>query len=146
MPTAGKLASALIFALLAFVLAATYRFDLPREAVPGSYYGVSAMIGLLVGWRVMGPRSEGRPMATANDGLLTAVITVLIALIYFATIEMLKRSVNELYSGPLEAVIGIFSIAGDYMARMASPRFIATLLLGGMLGGLLAGHVGRRWP
>ena len=145
MPTAGKLAGALIFAVLAYILAATYRLDYPRDTMPGGYYGIAMLIGLAVGWRVMGPRSQGRLIETANAGLLTAVITVLVTLLFFATREMLRRSLNELYSGPTEAVIGIFAIAAEYVTYMASLQFLGTLLVGGLICGALAGLVGRRW-
>ncbi len=145
MPTAGKLAGAIFFAILAFILAGIYRFSLALDHVPGSYYGVAMLIGLLCGWFVMGPRSAERFAETANSGLLTTVAMICFCLLYFSTLDMLRRSVNQLYDGPLEAVTGIFELAALNVSRMATLQFIGTALVGGIICGVLAGMVGRRW-
>lgn len=145
MPTAGKLAGAIFFAVLAFILAGIYRFELEREHMPGSYYGMSMLIGLLCGWRVMGPRTHERRIETANSGLLTTVVMIGVCLVYFSTLDMLRRASNQMYSGPLEAVSNIFQIAADNVTRMASLQFVGTALVGGIICGLLAGQAGRRW-
>lgn len=145
MPTAGKLAGAIFFAILAFILAGIYRLELERDYMPGSYYGMSMLIGLLCGWRVMGPRTEDRRIETANSGLLTTVVMIAVSLIYFSTVDMLRRASNEMYSGPLEALTSIFQIAADNVTRMATLEFVGTALVGGIICGLLAGQAGRRW-
>ncbi len=145
MPTAGKLAGAIFFAILAFILAGIYRFELERDYMPGSYYGMSMVIGLLCGWLVMGPRTHERRIETANSGLLTTVVMIVACLIYFSTLDMLRRATNQMYAGPLEAVTNIFQIAGDNVTRMASLQFVGTALVGGIICGLLAGQAGRRW-
>ncbi|WP_149140799.1 TrgA family protein [Gemmobacter caeruleus] len=146
MPTAGKLAGAILFAVLAYVLAVNYRAELPLDYVPNAFYIWCVVIGLLCGWRVMGTRAGLPAREAPSSGILTVVITVLVAVLFFSTQEMLRRSANKLYKGPLEAVVGIFEIAAHYIGMMATPAFFGTMMLGGVACGMLAGMVGRRWP
>lgn len=145
MPTAGKLAGALLFAALAYVLASIAWQASTLTSVPGSFYVICALIGMACGWRVMGGRAEAPAMDAPSSGVLTVVISVVVAVLFFATREMLQRSMNHRYKEPTDAIIGVFEIAADYLWMLVTPTFLLTMLSGGVVCGIVAGFVGRRW-
>lgn len=146
MPTAGKLASALIFGALAYALALTAQKGGELPHVTQYFFISCTLIGGICGWRVMGRRAEGPAREAPGAGVLTAVMMVIVSILFFATREMLQRSLNKIYRGPVEAVLGVFDIASEYARMLAEPGFLALLAVGGIVGGFAAGLVGRRWP
>ncbi len=145
MPTAAKLFSAVAFALVAFFTAEVFKPHMPEGTQFGLFSPVSAIIGLLCGWRVMG-RSVGRGyVESANGGLKTALVMLLYALFIFSTEEMLVLAFRREYHSPMEAVIGIVSLGVDFVGKLFVPDVLAVLLLGGALAGCLAEWANRRW-
>ena len=68
-----------------------------------------------------------------------------LAVLGFSIYEMILRSTKMMYDGPMEALLGVFDLVIYYGKMMGSPEFIATLLIGGVLGGIAAEWAGRRW-
>ena len=145
MPTAAKLAAAILFALVAFATAQAVMALFPDGAQYGSFALICAVIGALVGWRVMGPRA-GRGMPnSAGTGVATSFVVVFWAIFFFAANEMIKNAIRTRYDGPFDAVIGWFGIAADYAAAIFDPVILGLLLVGGALSGLVVEWVSRRW-
>ena len=146
MPTAGKLAGAIFFAALAYMLSLMAFRQSGLSQVPDMFFVICSLIGAGCGWRVMGSRAAAPARDAPSSGVLTVVFTVVLALLFFATREMLIRSMNHIYRGPIEGLIGVFDIAGDYLMLLATPAFGATMVVGGIACGVLSGVIGRRWP
>ena len=145
MPTAAKLVSAVLFALVAALAAQVYIPLLPDGTQTGLLIPVSAGIGLATGWLVMGG-NVGRSYAEAvATGIRTSATILFFAVLGFAIYVMLMRSTKMLYDGPMEAVLAVFAIMLEYGKLMGDRSFIAVLALGGALGGLIAEFTGRRW-
>lgn len=151
MPTAAKLAGAVFFALLAVALAVYVPQILPAGMARGRLLPVAVVIAALTGWRVAGTAltvAPDRPKShaeAASIGMRTAVIALLVALFAFAVGEMARQALRKIYDGPVDALVGVFEELVEFLPPLADPTFVAILLLGGALAGVLTGLVGRRW-
>lgn len=145
MPTAAKLVSGLFFAALAWLAAEAFKPLMPPETVFGIFSLLCAVFGLFVGWMVMGSR-VGKGMSNAiGAGITTSVALTVVCVFYFSAREMIIRSMNRRYGGPLEATVSTFEIAFDYTLMLINPLVLGILLVGGVLGGMLAEATNRRW-
>ncbi|MGB3177556.1 MAG: TrgA family protein [Albidovulum sp.] len=145
MPTASKLFAAFAFALLAFFAAEVFKPHMPEGTQFGYFSFVSALIGLVAGWRVMGPEAGQGNWMAVNSGIKTSACTVGLALLIFSTYEMLHLAFRPAYKGPMEAVVGIFDLGVDYFRTLLAWDVLAVLIVGGALGGLLSEWAARRW-
>jgi hypothetical protein len=146
MPTASKLFAAFGFALVAFFTAEIFKPHMPPGTQFGAFTPVSAAIGLVCGWRVLGRATGGGMVEAANAGLKTALITLLVALFIFSTEEMVVESFRRAYDSPMEAVIGMVAIAVEFVQTLFALDVLVVLLGGGVLAGCLAEWAARRWP
>ena len=145
MPTASKLAGAVVFAIIGFVAVMLYLPHLPQELPPGRLREAVAGLGVIVGWRVMG-RLTGRGYTEAiGSGIRTSVTLVFWALLVFSIHLMIKRSYRMMYDGPMEAVIGVFSLMLEYGRVLWAADVLAWLLIGGAVGGVVVEWAGKRW-
>lgn len=145
MPTAARLVAAIIFAGVAFLAANVYVPLLPAGTQTGWFAAVSAGFGAVVGWMVMGALAGRGTTAAMGYGVRTSVTIVFWVGLFLSIREMILRSMNLRYDGPMEAVIGTFDIAIDYGRLMVDPQLLAVLGLGGLLGGLVTEFASRRW-
>lgn len=146
MPTAAKLAAAAAFAIVAAIAAHLFIPALPEGTPPGWLREVSAAIGLLCGWWIMGNRVGKGYGEAAGSGILTSALALFWVMLVFSIVTMVKRSMRMLYDGPMDAVIGVFDLMLDYGALLAAPATPVALILGGILGGWFTEWAGRRWP
>lgn len=148
MPTAAKLVSAIAFAIVAYVSAHFYALGLPSTASTGALREVSAVVGVLCGWFVMGGfanRKRGLIECT-GAGIRTSVLIVLSVIVIFACLDMIDRALKGRYKTPLDAFLGVFEQALALAPPLARPDVLIALLLGGVIGGALAHWAGQRWP
>jgi hypothetical protein len=145
MPTAAKLISALAFAAIGFLAAELFKPALPEGTQFGLFSEISAVLGVLVGWKVMGTLTGQGYVAAFGSGMRTSVTLVFLAMIGFSVYEMVLRSMKFRYDGPVEAILGAFHLFMEYGKLMGRPDFLAVLLIGGALAGALAEWAGRRW-
>ncbi len=117
-PTAAKLFAAFAFAVLAFFTAEIFKPHMPEGTQFGYFSFVSALIGLVAGWRVMGPEAGRGNWQAVNSGLKTSAVMVGLALVIFSTYEMFLLAFRPAYEGPMEAIVGIFDLAVDFLLRM----------------------------
>lgn len=146
MPTAAKLAAAVIYAFLAYLAAGMMRQYFPPSTQFGIFSEVSAAIGLFAGWRVMGRLAGQGWVAAINNGLRTSVTIVFLALVIFSMEGMYQVAIRKMYDGPLEAMLGAVKIGAEYAAMLLQPDMLAVLILGGMGCGMLTEWVAKRWP
>ncbi len=145
MPTAAKLAAAVLFAVLSWVVADIFARALPPEIHSRLLRPVAAAIGVLFGWRVSG-RLVGRGMTEAATNGLRTVATIAFATDFvFSTYDMVMRAFKKAYDSPMQAVLDIFSIMLVYGRMMLRTDVIATMIVGGLICGLITEWISRRW-
>ncbi|AMY69271.1 TrgA family protein [Frigidibacter mobilis] len=145
MPTAAKLIAAIVLAAVGFFAAGTVAGHLPANTGPGYLWAIASGVGLLSGWRVLGPDARGTPLAAVSAGLRATVIMVLIVLMIVSFAQMIQRSLQRHYDGPVHALQSMFGLMLDNGALLLHPDVAGVLLVGGMLAGGLAHRAARSW-
>ncbi|MDW4551412.1 TrgA family protein [Defluviimonas sp. D31] len=145
MPTAAKLFAAFAFAVVAFFAAEVFKPHMPEGTQFGYFSFVSALIGVVAGWRVMGPDAGRGNWMAVNSGIKTSACAVGLALLIFSTYEMLRLAFRPAYKSPMEAVVGIFELAVEYSISLIAWDVLVVLVVGGALAGLLSEWAARRW-
>lgn len=146
MPTAARLFAAIGFALVAYFAAESYILELPEGTQKGLFSEITAGLGAIAGWRVMGS-NVGRGTGVAlTTGFRTTAVFTFFTLVGFSIYEMVSLSMKLRYSGPGEALQGLFDLIYDYgIVLFTSPPVLAILLVGGSLAALLSEWAGSRW-
>lgn len=145
MPTGAKATAALAFAVVGFVVANAYIPLMPDAGADRNYREISAAIGAIIGWQVMGPAVGKGYVDAAANGIKTVIVLVFYALLALGIYEMLQESVKMRYEGPLEAIVDIFARMLDRAPPLASMSVLIPMVLGGIIGGVLAENASRRW-
>jgi len=145
MPTISKLIAAVAFATVAFFSAQAFMPTQPEGTQFGQFLPMSAFIGAICGWMVMGAQSGAGYRAALGGGIKTVVVTVIWALIVFCIVLMVRKAFKKRYDSPMEAIVDIFALALEQLQYMLDGPFLATLLIGGALGGLVSEWARRRW-
>lgn len=147
MPTAAKLFSAIVFAGVAWLAAQLYAQALPDGRPAGLLREISALVGVVCGWFIMGRfarRGRGR-VESMGTGVRTSLAIVASLVLLFAIRDMLQRSVKGRYDSPMDAVLGIFEQALILGGTVFQLEVLAVLLLGGLFGGAVAHWAAENW-
>lgn len=145
MPTGAKLMAAICFAVVGWILANYYALNMPDATAVGPIREGAALVGVIIGWSVMGNSVGKGYVEAAGTGIKTAVILAVVALFLLALTEMLENSVKMRYEDAMEAILAVFQTMAKRSEALLSLGVFGTILLGGILGGLLTENAGRRW-
>jgi hypothetical protein len=145
MPTAAKLIAALLWAVLAWYTSQLIKPLFPEGTDVGWFAEVNALIGIVIGWQVAGSRAGGTWAAAISYGVTATVALVLWCLFLHSFAEMIRLSLRKLYEGPVDALVGVFALMVDYGQMILDPQVIVTLLVGGIIAGILTEMAGRNW-
>jgi hypothetical protein len=145
MPTAGRLVALIMFAGLAWYASQLIKPLFPEQRNVGLFAEVNAVIGGIIGWRVAGSRANSTWANAISYGFTTMVALVFWALLLHSFGEMIRKSLNRVYEGPGEAIIGVFGFMYDYGMIMSTPLVWGTLVVGGIIAGLITEFFGRRF-
>jgi hypothetical protein len=145
MPTISKLIAGVIFAATGFFAGEAYKLGLPEGVQYGFYSQINLAVGFIVGWMVMGPALGKGYTEAVGSGIRTAVTVVCWSLFLFSTVLMVRKAFRKLYDDPLEAIVDIFALALDQGLLLFTVPVIISLLVGGMIGGLVAEAARQRW-
>ncbi len=145
MPTAAKLFAAFALAAVTFFTAQVFMPHMEEGTQFGAFVPISTLIGLVCGWRVLGPEAGRGMWSSANAGFKAAMIAAVLALFIFSTEEMLVLAFRRSYDGPGEAIIGVVKLSVDFIQKMFVPDVLIVLFGGGALAGCLSEWAARRW-
>jgi hypothetical protein len=143
--TSGRLVAAICFAITAYMTALAFIPRLPDSYMVNLFPEASALLGAQVGWIVMGRHVGGGVREAMGRGISAAVWLLFWALISFSIREMLSRSLEKRYRQPMEAVNASFEIAIYFFKLVLSVEVLGTLLIGGLISGVLAEIANRIW-
>ena len=145
MPTMSKLAAAVCYAVLAWVVSGMVMANVPEQQQWGNFQPVNAVVGLLVGWFIVGRRLRVDYVTALGIGFTGMIAAVFWVIFLHSFNEMLQLSLARRYDGPVEAIVSVFKIGLEYGLMLADARILLTLLFGGMAAGFIAEFVDRRW-
>lgn len=143
MPTANNLVAAICLALLGAVVAEFIKPQLPEGFDAGRMTLICAGLGLLIGWRVMGPKA-GKGRAIGN-GITGVVALIVCGLLLFGGMEMLRMSLKRRFKDPIDALEHVVTMAAEYSLYLAHPAVIVSLVVGVLISGLATEHAYKRW-
>lgn len=145
MPTGAKAMAAISFAVVGWLLANVYVPAMPEVQSVGYFRELTAGLGAVIGWKVMG-NSVGRGYVGAvGAGWKTVIVLVFFALLLFGIYEMLMQSVRMRYDGPFEAIVDVFKRMMNRAPPLLSTGVLAVALVGGGIAGVLSENANRRW-
>ena len=145
LPTGAKAMGAATFAVVGWLMANAYVPSMPEASAVGYFREMTALLGAIIGWRVMG-RSVGKTYLDAiGSGWKTVIVLVFYALLLFSTYEMLLDSVKMIYEGPIEAIADVFNRMLKRSGGLLSTTVLAVAVIGGGIAGILTENANRRW-
>lgn len=145
MPDAARLVAAVCIAILGYIVSFRIMPLMPESTDFGYFVYVNALVGCVVGWRVMGKRA-GRGMAAAlSNGMGGVFVLVLWGLFIHACVQMFDRAMANWYNGAFQALLAIVKFMAEYGLVMLDPLVIFTLVAGGILSGLATELAWRTW-
>jgi hypothetical protein len=146
MPTASKLIAALLFGALAWFVSDLVRPLLPEGTQDGLFLPVNGIVGLVIGWTIMGARAGRGMRAAFGYGITTALIIVFWCVFIWSGYLMVDASMKLRYDNPMQALQSMGLMMVDYARLMATPAILGSLFVGALLFGWLTDQVARRYP
>jgi hypothetical protein len=145
MPDAAKLIAALFIGVTGYIASLLFMPLMPESTDFGSFVYVNSMIGIFVGWSVMGKRAGRGITAAINNGFTGAFMLVLWALFLHSCYQMFDRAMDNWYNGAFTALAAIFQFMAEYGLVLMDVRVLFALVAGGLLAGLATEYAWRTW-
>lgn len=145
MPTGARLMAAISLTVLAFILSGMVVPLMPESTDFGYFLPLNMVLGLLVGWRVMGRRAGRGITAAINNGLAGVFVLMLWAIFLQAANEMVRLALRNRYDDPFEAIVAVFQIGAEFGVMIATVPMGVALVVGAVISGLLTEFAYNRW-
>ncbi|MEM1236891.1 MAG: TrgA family protein [Pseudomonadota bacterium] len=145
MPTAARLAAAVLFAGLAYYVSTVIQGYFVDERPLPTLPMWNAFFGLICGWRIAGSRAGQGVSGAISYGLTTVTALAIVALFFHSSAEMVTRSMRGQYGGPAEAVVTVAELMYDFGMRIFTPEVLLLSFGGGVVCALIVEAVGRRY-
>ncbi len=146
MPTAGRLAGAILFGLFGWYMATLCVRFFPQEVAPDFFLPSFVAIGLIVGWRICGKRAGHGYNPAIGIGLTTSFAMGFWVLFVLGFAQMLENAFDMKYRGPMDSVVGVFAEMVNYGTMMFDIPLIVTLFAGGVICAWITEVFGQRLP
>ena len=147
MPTGGKIIAALTFAALAYFISDLIKpllIDIEGTRV-GMLSPVNALVGFVMGWKVMG-KGAGRTYRQAfGYGLTTLAAIAFWCLVVWAGWKMLMRSIAMRYDGPVHALQGMAEMFLEFGRLVAVNEVLVPAVIGALFMAWVTEYFARRW-
>ena len=145
MPDAAKLIAGLFIGVLAYLISFQIIPLMPESTDFGNFVYINALLGLIVGWIVMGKRAGRGLTAAINNGLGGALMLVLWGLFIYSCYMMFGRALDNWYSGLFAAIAAVFQFMAEYALMLMTPQIVFMLAIGGVMAGLATEYAWRTW-
>lgn len=145
MPTFGKLVAALVFAALAYFITDLVKPLLPEGTQVGWFSPLNAIVGLVMGWTIMGNGAGKTYKQSFGFGMTTLAATVFWCLVIWSGYEMLRRSSRLYYEGPVEALQDMAQQFFDYAKLAAVDEVVIPAIVGAIFVSWVTEFFARRY-
>ncbi len=145
MLTAARVVAAILMAIVAYVTSEQIKGVMDPNTGFGRFSEVSALIGLLCGYIVLGSRTGRGWVAGFNNGITTAVVVVFWGLFFQSGYFMIMNALKQRYRDFGHAFSDMLDKAVEYALVLADTNVILTLLIGSVLAGILSEMAARAW-
>ena len=145
MPTAARLMGAICLAVVGLIISYMVMPLMPESTDFGYFVHVNVVLGLAVGWIVMGKRA-GRGFTPAiNNGLTGVFVLFLWGILVQAINEMMRLAMRNRYDGPFEAIAAVFQIGAEFGVIIATIPIGVAFVVSAVISGLLVEFADNRW-
>ena len=145
MPTAARLMAAFCLAVVGYVTSLMVMPLMPESTAFGYFIPVNIVLGLCVGWVVMGRRAGRGTTAAINNGLTGVFVLMLWGIGVQAINEMVRLAMRNRYDGPFEAIVATFQIGAEFAVMIATVPIGVMLIVAAVISGLLTDFANSRW-
>ncbi len=146
MPTAGRLAGAVIFGLFGWYLAGITTPYFPLERPPSYWLPAVSLISLIVGWQVCGSRAGRGYNPAIGIGLTSSFVIGFCSLFLVSFNQMVANSLRLRYDGAMDAVVDVFDQMLVFATYFFDITIITTLVVGGVICAWVVEYFGKRYP
>ncbi len=146
MPTAGRLAAALAFFIYGWYIPLQATPLFPEGNLPGYAVPLSIVVGILVGWMVVGSRAGRGYIAAIGNGLTGAAAYTLWMVFLISFYDMIRKSLRRLYDGPMDAITDVFNLMLKLGTDFYDINLIINVAAGGIICGLITEYFAKRYP
>jgi hypothetical protein len=145
MPTMAKLIGGILLMLTALYVSSLFIGVGSSIYLRTSFYYVNAIIGFLVGWRVVGVDPGFGGLGSILSGMRGIVIWCFISTIIFG-IWTVALKLEKFFIKDFVGVIAAWADAAtSYFYLLTEPFVLLALVVGGCLSGIGAGIANRLW-
>lgn len=145
MPTSPKLIAAVILGITGWLCAELLKPLMEESHDVSNLSPIFAVIGVVVGWKYLGPRADRRMGSYSANAITTALVQIFLTLFLFSGTEMVNESLRKAYDGPVEAMQDIFVIGLEYVLEYFNGEVIAVVFLGGFIAAWSADRAAKKW-
>ena len=145
MPTAARLMAAVCLAVVAYIISRMVMPLMPESTDFGYFIPLNIVLGLCVGWIVMGKRAGLGTTPGINNGLTGVFVLMLWGIGLQAINEMIRLAMRNRYDDPLEAIVAVFQIGAEFAVIIATVPIGIALVISAVIAGLLTEFAAKRW-
>jgi len=145
MLTAARLVAGILFGALCWYVTELMKPLMPEGFNPRIGSEVSAVVGFVTGWIVLGTRAGKGTIPAISFGFTAAIVAAFWCLFFNCLLEMIRLAFTGRYKGPADAVIDVFQQMMRFGALLLTPNVLATLVIGGMVAGVITEMTNRRF-
>ncbi|WP_375254992.1 TrgA family protein [Yoonia sp.] len=146
MPTAARLAGAIVFAVLGLYLALLSTNLFPNERAPDYWYPLLVGVGVAVGWKFCGGRAGKGYSASFGLGITTSLCIAFWVAFLVGMERMISNALDMEYGGVMNAIMNVFVEMSLFAEDMFDITLLINLFVGGIIGAFLVEIVARRLP
>ena len=143
-PTFAKMIAALGFAAAAWYVTGLVFPNLPEGTPTSRLQPVNAAFGFLLGWRIMGRKAGLGYVNALGIGWSCAAAIALTCIFVWAFVEMIERSIDLFYDGPVDAIESGVVLMIDYGSYMIPGPVLPACLIGATIVALVTEWVSHR--
>ena len=146
MPTAAKLIGAILFAALAWYVSLEVKLLMPDEGRGATLLApMNALIGVAMGWRIMGQRAGAGFVPAIGFGLTTVFAITFWAILLWSGYTMIIRATRGRYTGPGDALEGMGDLMLEYARLIVDPTAVGPAVIGALICALITEYFSHRW-
>lgn len=145
MPTAGRLFGAVCFGILFYYVSGLVKPLLPEGMATGLLSPINAVIGFLMGWRMIGTRAGDGFVPATGYGITTAAAAIFWCLFVWGGHQMYQNAIKMRYAGPVQALQDMVVIMLDYGRLLLDPSVLIALAVGTLIATWITEFFGARW-
>jgi len=144
MPNTSKVSGSLCLCALAYILSELAKPQFIEDFNFGNFTYVSMLVGVIVGWVIMGKLAGFGLVSAVNNGVTSTFSMVLVVIFIQSANEMIRLSMRGRFDGLFEALLEIIPIGIDFVVKVSSTSLWGTALIGGIVAGLIVEAIWHR--